>query len=123
MIIFSEPQARYYCSGFSSTVGDSEGSMKEFYSKNIKNSSQKRISEGTPLFNELRDCNLRDVERNLFFAASNYRRSLDLMIESSSPWCLVTIYYANFFSVKVKGKQSRISSLSFIIFFTEFFVV
>lgn len=98
MNIFSTSQAQYYCSNFQNNIGDSENSIGEFFRNRISNTT--RIIEGASLFNEFRDCSLREVERNLFLAVSNYRRSLDLMMESASPWALITIYYSNFFSAK-----------------------
>ena len=56
------------------------------------------IVEGTSLFQEYKDCSLREIERSLFFAASHYRRSLDLMISSSSPWAHTTLYYGSWYA-------------------------
>jgi len=49
------------------------------------------------LFDQYRSCSLREVERHLFFAVSQYRRCLDLMISSASPWAHVTIYYGSWY--------------------------
>jgi len=95
MKIFGSPEARYYCSSFTPMPGDSEKSLDVFKNKYLK--SQRTLTEGTPLFIQYRACSLRDVERHLFFAASHYRRCLDLMLPSGSPWAYVTIYYGSWF--------------------------
>ena len=93
MNLFLISEANHFCSQFSGTSGISENSLSEFYRLNLENRVS-LLNEGTPLFNEYRDCSLRDVERNLFFSVSNYRRSLDLMVPSSSHWAHITSYYA-----------------------------
>lgn len=98
MNIFSIPQAQYFCSNFQNSQGDSENSISNFCS--IRINRPQVILEGSTLFTEFRDCVLREIDRNLFLAVSNYRRSLDLMVDSASPWALVTIYYSNFFTAK-----------------------
>ncbi len=96
MRIFGEREARYYCSHFSCAVGDSQNSFNDFRRNNLRYGL--KIKEGMTLFQQYRDCSLRDVERSLFFAASNYRRALDLMITSSAPWAHVTLYYASWYA-------------------------
>jgi hypothetical protein len=56
------------------------------------------LREGTSLFDEYRDCSLRETERALFLAVSLYRRSLDLMITSAISWSHVTLYYGSFYT-------------------------
>jgi len=97
MRIFGLSEANYYCSSFSRSTGDAKGSIDDFQ-KNHLGTHSRTIAEGTPLFHQYRDCSLRDVERSLFFAASHYRRSLDLMIPSSSPWAHVTLYYGSWYA-------------------------
>lgn len=97
MRLFGVVEARHYCSSFNATTGDAEGSIDEFQRNHLGNRSL-IIREGTQLFGEFRDCCLRDVERSLFFAASHYRRCLDLMIPSASAWAHVTIYYGNWYA-------------------------
>jgi len=41
---------------------------------------------------------LREIERCLFYAVSQYRRSLDLMIASASAWAHITLYYGSWFA-------------------------
>lgn len=57
-------------------------------------------TEGTQGFEEIRAHLLRDVERCLFVAASQYTRSFDLMMASSASWTYVTLYYGGFFAAK-----------------------
>jgi hypothetical protein len=97
MRIFGISEANYYCSSFGGSAGDAEESIDEFRRNHLGTRSH-TIKEGTALFQEYRDCSLRDVERSLFFAASHYRRSLDLMIPSSSPWAHVTLYYGSWYA-------------------------
>jgi hypothetical protein len=94
MRLFSIAEAQYYCSIFRGSVGDPDRSLEEFNKKQILNKFR-MFSEGSPIFDEYRDCLLRNVERALFFSASHYRRALDLMISSASPWAHVTLYYGS----------------------------
>jgi hypothetical protein len=94
MRLFSISEAKYYNSFFTGTTGDSERSIEEFYSGHILDKFR-IFSEGSLIFNEYRDCLLRNIERTLFFSASHYRRALDLMIASASPWAHVTLYYGS----------------------------
>jgi hypothetical protein len=96
MRIFGVNEAHYYCSSFNSSTGDAEQAIEDFRKNRLSN--RRIIKEGTPLFQQYKDCSLRDVERSLFFAASHYRRSLDLMITSSSPWAQVTLYYGSWYA-------------------------
>lgn len=96
MRIFGLPAAEYYVSSFTGATGDAEGSVDEFQRSNL--GYQKVLVEGSPLYTEYRDCSLRDVERSLFFAASHYRRSLDLMLPSASPWAQVSLYYGSWYA-------------------------
>jgi len=99
MRIFGISEASYYCSSFTKSIGDAEGSITEFKNKYLSGPRHvPSISEGSPLFNQYRDCSLRDVERSLFFAASNHRKSHDLMFSSSSPWAQVTLYYGSWYA-------------------------
>jgi hypothetical protein len=92
MRLFSVLEAKHYCSSFIHSVGDSERALSEFQDKHLLNKCSSLL-EGTTLFDEYRDCLLRNIERGLFLSASNYRRALDLMISSASPWAHVTLYY------------------------------
>ena len=92
MRLFGITEARHYCSSFTGTPGYAGKSIESFQQHRLGKQSR-IIREGTQLFSEYRDCSLRDVERCLLFAASHYRRCLDLMIPSASPWALVTVYY------------------------------
>ena len=101
MRILGEDEARYYCSQFGQSIGQStglaEGSIENFR-ESIFGKRSCTVDEGTTSFQQYRDCSLRDVERSFFFAVSHYRRSLDLMIPSSSPWAHVTLYYGSWFA-------------------------
>ena len=97
--IFTETQAKYFCSNFNSSTGSSQNSIERFQ-KNVIGEKSTKIIENSPLFTQYKDCLLRETERLLFLAISHYRRSLDLMIASASPWLQVTLYYGTWFSAK-----------------------
>ncbi len=96
MNTFSMGESKYYCSKFSQMSGDSEKSIKDFQRSYLQNATI--LKEGTGLFNEYRDCSLRNIERLIFLSASNYFRSASLLASSSAPWAHVTLYYGSFFA-------------------------
>ena len=96
MKIFDIPEARHYCRAFVATGGPSEGSLKKYLQGSLKGVSS--LQEGTTAFDEYRGCALRNVDRCLFLAASNYRRAFDLMLPSASSWAHVTLYYGCFYA-------------------------
>ena len=98
MKAFSIIGASYYCESFEPRSGIVEQSPEEFRRERLNRS--RSITEGTKLFDEYRACALRDAERSLFLSASHYRRSLDLMIPSSSHWAQVTLYYGAWFAAR-----------------------
>ncbi len=98
MQLFGFLEAQHYCSSFSPEIGEAERSLIEF--KRIQLNAIHSIKEGTPLFQQYRACALRDTERSLFLSISHYRRCLDLLIPSSSPWAHVTMYYGCWFAAK-----------------------
>ena len=97
MRAFNQPGAAHYCSSYANISGDSEGSLEAFRDKHFPKSVG-TIKEGTPDFDAFRACSLRDVERDLFLAASHYRRLLDNLVPSASHWALVTAYYGSWYS-------------------------
>jgi hypothetical protein len=97
--LFSEPQAKHYCSKFNASVGATQDSI-ENYQRNVLGDRTITIVEGSSQFDNYRDCTLREIERSLFLSISHYRRSLDLMIASASPWLHVTLYYGTFYAAK-----------------------
>src|SRR5436853_6669677 len=98
MKLFDIPDAHYYCGGFNNTAGACSGSLAKYVEGNLRGGTSLR--EGTPTFNEYRDCALREVERNLLLSMSNYRRALDLMIPGASSWSFVTLYYSSFYAAR-----------------------
>lgn len=96
MKIFDVNQAKSYCSQYSAGRGNCQGSLRTYFRSELKNINLLR--EGTTKFNEYRDCVLRNVERFLFLAASNYKTSHELMRICSASWSHVTLYYASYFS-------------------------
>jgi hypothetical protein len=98
MRIFGTAEAAYFCQNFTPEIGDSERDIKEFFKRNLDGISF--LDENTSRFNEYRSCLLREVERDLFLSASQYRRFLDLMIPSASHWAFVTAYYGSFYAAR-----------------------
>ncbi len=99
MMLFGIGEAKHYCASFSGTSGASMGSLKDFQAT-LLGGRVSVLRESTAIFQEFRDCSLRDVERSLLFSASQYRRALDLMTGSASPWAHVTLYYGSFYAAR-----------------------
>ncbi len=99
MKIFDVPQAQHYCSHFSRTAGPSEASLTEYVRAQLL-AGPGSVKEGTHGFDSYRDCALREVERLIFLAMSNYRRTLDLMVPAAAGWAHVTLYYSAYFSAR-----------------------
>jgi hypothetical protein len=59
-------------------------------------STRGTLLEGKGVFEDFRTQALREIDRQLFLALSNYRRSRDLMLYSSASWSWVTLYYSSF---------------------------
>lgn len=98
MKIFDVAEAKHYCSNFQQTAGNPAGSLSQYVAGPLTSAGS--VREGTPGFNSYRDCALREVERCLFLAISNYRRSLDLMMPGAASWAHVTLYYSSYFAAR-----------------------
>ena len=98
MQIFGVPEAKHYCRNFRRSGGDATGSLGKFVNGALKTGSS--LKEGTSEFDSFRDCSLRETERCLFLAISNFRRALDLMMPVASSWAHVTLYYSSYFSAR-----------------------
>jgi hypothetical protein len=99
MNLLDPREARHYCKGFRPLAGRSEASLKAYTDQKTGSLPAANVLvEGTPEFNEFRACLLRNTERTLFLAASNYRRAFDLMTVSASSWAHVTLYYGTFYA-------------------------
>jgi hypothetical protein len=98
MRTFGFSEAAHYCASFTAQTGAAEGSLDNLVKSTF--ASRKTIREGSPAFAEYRACALRESERHLFFAISQYRRCLDLLIPSSAAWAYVTMYYGCLFAAK-----------------------
>ena len=95
--VFNPTQAKYYCASFHGSTGLATGSIQTFID-DCESKGVTTLAETNPIFDEYRDCSLRDAERRLFLAVSNYRRALDLMMVGAAHWTQVTLYYASFFA-------------------------
>lgn len=90
MNLFDLPAAQSFAQGFSPASGLSRQSPDEVlrgYSR------QTVLPEGTQAYSEARAALMRHAEIGLLLAASNVRRSLELMRTASSTWAQVTLYY------------------------------
>lgn len=56
--------------------------------------------EGTPEFEALRDCLLRDAERQTFLAAANFATAHRGLQAGSMSWTLVGLYYSAYFAAR-----------------------
>ena len=91
MRVFTLEGAKHYCRSLGPATAASATSLEEFRQTQLVR--QNLIAEGSSLFEDYRACALRNAERALFLSASHYRRALDLMTPSASPWAHVTLYY------------------------------
>ena len=94
MNLFDLRGAEHYCQSYGGMQRHASASLVTFVRE--LSADKTKLTEGTPEFDEFRDCALRHAERHLLLAASLYRRALDLMIPSSAPWAHVTLYYGAF---------------------------
>ena len=97
MSLLGVTEAKYFCSKFGGTIGSAAGSFRT-WSRSLGGSSV--ITEPSIGYDELRDLSLREVERLIFLAASQYRRSFDLQIASAASWAHVTLYYGTFYAAQ-----------------------
>jgi hypothetical protein len=114
---FNIKEARYFC-GKPATAVNIE-SFRTYLDKQVVRGRELR--EGSTEFEVYRMQSLREADRNLFLALSNYRRSQDLLTSSSAHWSWVTMYYSAFFSansilgligVSVNPKRTIVDVLS-----------
>jgi hypothetical protein len=94
--VFNTTEAIHFCSWPGGTVTVPPESYKR-YIRDVLRPGQ-LIGEPSPGYEAFRCHALREADRALFLALSNYRRSLDLLTESSAAWAWVTTYYSAFFS-------------------------
>lgn len=95
--LFGILEARHFCSSYAGAAGTSQKSLEDFQ-KTALGTSRNSIPERSVVFQEYRDCSLREVERCMFLSASHYRRVLDLMVPSASHWAYVTLYYGSWYA-------------------------
>lgn len=95
MALLDPPAAKHFCASYTGTGGAASGSFRALLSTATAGT---HFVEGVGNYTIFRDAAVRESERLLFMAASNYRRSHDLLLSSSSPWAHVTMYYGAFFA-------------------------
>jgi hypothetical protein len=92
MQVFGTGEAVHFCSGYKSVPAVAGRRPAD-----IGWSKGTRI-EGSNDFDAVRAALLEDAERGLFFAATHYRRALDLMMAASAGWAQVTLYYGSWYA-------------------------
>ncbi len=98
MRVFSVAGAQHYCHNFQAGAAPPNISLDDFVHGPA--ARLRTFAEGSTEFDEYRTLALRNAERDLFLAASHFRRSLDLMIQSSCHWAHVTLYYGGMFAAR-----------------------
>ena len=89
--------AQHFTAGFTSAAGASASTFRFVTNSRGK---QRVFVEGTREFDQLRSALLRDADRNIFLASSNFVRSLELLRPSSSPWVVVGLYYSSWYAAQ-----------------------
>lgn len=94
--LFTLEEALHFTRGFTNRPFTGSRGFKGFL--NESRWDNVIVAEGDPEFDLLRDEILRNSERGLFLAISNYRRGLDLLSSASAMWAQVTMYYASYYA-------------------------
>lgn len=95
MNILTPSGAKHFCSGFSSAQTTALIDVR-----NYLGGRSKSFPEGTPRFDELRDCLIRESERYAFLSAAAYAASWRIVRASAASWAIVGFYYSAFFAAK-----------------------
>lgn len=95
---FTQIGARHFVSNFSANANVSGDSVSDFLDTLPR--AGVVLSEGTPRYEQLKDCLLRETERSLLLSNNSYARALDGLRECSVHWSMIGFYYAAFFSLK-----------------------
>lgn len=94
MAIFTPDEATRFAAGLGGAAAPA-GSFRNWINDP---SLPKSFQDGTTTFDVYRELSLREVERLLLLSASNYRRTYDLLSETSASWAFVTLYYGTYFA-------------------------
>lgn len=86
----------HFVNGFSVIPAVSALSVQDY----LNTAATKSFQEGTPAFDALRCCLLKETEQALLMAGNCYVRGLEGLRGGSAYWSLVSFYYAAFFSIK-----------------------
>lgn len=97
MRLLDLPQAEYFCQPPAAVVGTvGTQPLRTFHDSLSKNVTL--MSEGNTHFHVHQINVLISVDQWLLFAATHYRRAMDMLVPASAPWAQVTLYYASFFA-------------------------
>lgn len=97
MRLLTPSGARNFCQSFSGsaiTHGIEVGKHLDTFR------TVRAFNEGSPDFDDLRDCLLRDAERQTFLAAANFATAHRGMQAGSTAWTLIGLYYSAYFSAR-----------------------
>lgn len=96
MNLFDLPQAKYFCRPFTVSNPTTQQSLKDFHEG--LPAQVVRLREGNTHFEVHRTNLLNSAERWILYAATNYRRAVEMLVPGSTPWAHVTLYYSSFFA-------------------------
>jgi hypothetical protein len=74
--------------------------MLRYVDTQLTSSTTTTLSEGTSVFDEVRSVLLRETDRSILLASSNFIRSLEGLRASSSSWCVVGLYYSSWYAAQ-----------------------
>ena len=86
----------HFVNGYAPVASVMSTSVQDY----LNSVTTKTFQEGTPAFDRLRCCLLRETEQSLIMSQNCYARALEGLRGGSSYWSLVTLYYSAFFSAK-----------------------
>jgi len=97
MRLLDLPQAKHFCCPNPTVVAAvSKQSLRAYHSSIPR--SVILMREGNIHFQVHQINILASVDQWLLFAATHYRRAIDMLVPASAPWAQVTLYYASFFA-------------------------
>lgn len=92
--LFDFAEALHFCQPLAAPAPGAGQSLADFHDKHGKT----RLIAGTADFQTHQVNLLNAVERWILFGLADYRRALDMLIPSNTPWAHVTLYYSSFFA-------------------------
>lgn len=97
MRLLTPSGARNFCQGFSASANTRDVDVGKYLDRFQRG---RTFRERTRDFESLRDCLLRDAERQTFLAASNFANAHRGLQASSASWTLVGLYYTSYYAAR-----------------------